>query len=301
VERLHERQDIQERQQEREVMLDWLTPINYAPQQSDLISRRQAGSGQWLLDSKEFKKWACVQEEDGQNQDGQDSINQSELTLFCPGIPGAGKTIISAIVVDDLYMKFQQDSNVGIAYLYCNFKRTEEQELQDLLLSLLKQLAQGRSSIPDAVKLLYDRHNKNLPTRPSLDDISEALCSVIALYNKAFVVIDALDECQVSDGCRSRFLSNIFNLQAQTGVKLFATSRPIPDIERLFTGCLSCEILATDEDVRRYLDNHMFRLPRFVAQSVELQEEVKSEICKAVNGMQVFLSAYKSRRALICS
>jgi hypothetical protein len=34
--------------QGRQTVLDWLTPIDYAAQQSDLISRRQAGTGQWL-------------------------------------------------------------------------------------------------------------------------------------------------------------------------------------------------------------------------------------------------------------
>src|SRR5262245_24103932 len=58
----------------RQTILDWITPINYGPQQNDLISRRQAGTGHWLLDSSEYKKW----------------IQASEI-LFCPGIPGAGK------------------------------------------------------------------------------------------------------------------------------------------------------------------------------------------------------------------
>jgi hypothetical protein len=35
-------------------ILDWLTPINYDPQQSDYLKRRQPGTGQWLLDSAEY-------------------------------------------------------------------------------------------------------------------------------------------------------------------------------------------------------------------------------------------------------
>ena len=47
------------------------------------------------------------------------------------------------------------------------------------------------------------------------------------------------------------------------------------------------EIRATKEDVRRYLDGHMFRLPGFVARSLELQEEIKTDIVKVVDGMYV--------------
>jgi hypothetical protein len=128
VDRLHERQD----DQERGTILDWLTPIDYASQQSDIIGRRQEGTGQWLLNSDEFKN----------------RVNHSNQTLFCPGIPGAGKTMITAIVADYLCTKFQNDASVGIAYLYCNYQPQQEQKPEDLLSSLLKQLAQEQPVVP---------------------------------------------------------------------------------------------------------------------------------------------------------
>ncbi len=124
VDRLNERQDDQERREERQTVLDWLTTIDYAPQQNDFIGRRQVGTGQWLLDSTEFKTWA----------------DTDKQTLFCPGIPGAGKIILTSVVVDELTTRFQNDRSIWIAYLYCNFRRQDEQKAQDLLASLLKQL-----------------------------------------------------------------------------------------------------------------------------------------------------------------
>jgi hypothetical protein len=102
-------------------VLDWLTPVNYGPQQSDFINRRQPGTGQWLLDSPEFQTW----------------LNAENQTLFCPGIPGSGKTILTSIVVDYLYSKCQIDPSIGIAYIYCNFRRQDEQKIDDLTASLL--------------------------------------------------------------------------------------------------------------------------------------------------------------------
>src|SRR6266536_6378666 len=126
VDRLHERQDNQDRRQEHQAILNWLTPIDYAPQQSDFISRRQEGTGEWLLNSDEFQAW----------------LNTSKQTLFCPGMPGAGKTIIASIVVDHVCTRFQKDPSIGIAYIYCNFRQQHDQKPEDILASLLKQLVQ---------------------------------------------------------------------------------------------------------------------------------------------------------------
>ena len=60
--------------QDYQAILNWLTPIDYAPQQSDFVGRRQEGTGKWFLDSAEFHAW----------------VDTNKQTLFCPGIPGAG-------------------------------------------------------------------------------------------------------------------------------------------------------------------------------------------------------------------
>ncbi|KAH7317216.1 hypothetical protein BKA65DRAFT_356795, partial [Rhexocercosporidium sp. MPI-PUGE-AT-0058] len=261
--------------QECRTIVDWLTPIDYGPQHSDYFKSRQPGTGQWLLDSPEFHAW----------------LGTDEQTLFCPGIPGAGKTILTSIVVDYLYSKRQIDPSIGIAYIYCNFRRKDEQKIDDLLASLLKQFIQEQSSVPDSVKTLYNQH-KDRRTRPSLDEICKTLNSAITYYSRAYIVVDALDECQLSNGCRSTFLSNIFSLQAKTGAKLFTTSRPIPDIKELFRGCLSLEILASDEDVGKYLNGHMSQLPKFVLSKPKLREEITTEIVKAVEGMFLLAQLY---------
>jgi hypothetical protein len=47
------------------------------------------------------------------------------------------------------------------------------------------------------------------------------------------------------------------------------------------------EIRASDDDVRRYLDGKMSQLRPFVSRNFALQEEIKTEIIKAVDGMYV--------------
>ena len=251
-------------------VFNWLAPVDYATQQSDHISRRQPGTGQWLLDSPEYQEW----------------LESPGKTLFCPGIPGAGKTILTAIVVDDIYSQSKCDRNVGIAYLYCDFRRQHEQKIEELLANLLKQLAQQQASTPGGVKNLFDQY-KGRPKRPTLDEILSILHSVSILYSRIFIIVDALDECQVTDGCRTRLLSGIFKLQERVRVNIFSTSRYNPEIVEIFKESISLEIRAKDEDVQTYLASHMERLPSFVLSNPNLQNKIKATISKAVDGMYV--------------
>ncbi|KAL9607516.1 MAG: hypothetical protein Q9167_007571 [Letrouitia subvulpina] len=179
-------------------------------------------------------------------------------------MPGAGKTIMASIVADHLCTKYQHDSSIGIVYLFCNFRREEEQKPIDLLANLLKQLIQGLTYIPQSVKTLYEQHE----------------------IIKIFIVIDALDECRLAAGDRQQFLLELFKLQVGNKGSLFATSRFIPEVTKHFAdNSVSIEICATNQDVERYLDGHMSQLPSFVKSSPDSQNEIKTKIVKAVSGM----------------
>jgi hypothetical protein len=213
-------------------------------------------------------------------------LNNDKQTLFCPGIPGAGKTILTSIVVEYLYTKFQKDKDIGIAYLYCNFRRRDEQKVETLLASVLKQLARCLSSLPESVKSLYDSH-MDRQTRPTFNEILSTLQSISALYSRIFIVVDALDECQASNGCRTKLLNELFALQARCGANFFTTSRFIPEIDERFKDSMRLEIRASNQDIQIYLDGHISQLPRCVRRSAELRDEIKAEIIKAVDGMCV--------------
>ncbi|CVK85104.1 related to ankyrin [Fusarium mangiferae] len=245
-------------------ILEWLTPVNYGPQQSDTFSQRQEGTGEWLLSSKEFQDWI-----------------DTGKTLFCPGVPGAGKTILTSIVINELMTRFGDDDTVGIAFIYGNYRQRDEQRLNHLLESLLKQLVQGQYSMPASLKVLYDKHNVG-KTRPSSEEISTTLQSVVALFTRVYIIVDALDELNAIDGCRNRFLEEIFKVQAQGSAKFFATSRFIPEITDKFGGGKTIKIRAQDEDVRSFLDSKISQSGKLLQTH---REKIKSEIAKSVDGM----------------
>ncbi|KAF4215380.1 hypothetical protein CNMCM5878_008086 [Aspergillus fumigatiaffinis] len=230
-------------------LLNWITPDDYSPLQSNYFQRRQAGTGEWLLNSMEFQIW----------------LKTSQETLFCPGIPGAGKTILTSVVINYLTRRTSEDRSLGVAYVYCNFQQKDEQTADRLLLSLLKQLS------------------KRLPTIPGE-------------YSRVFILVDALDECRESENCRRKFLSEIFSLQARCGINIFATSRMNGEIEKLFTNAISLEIRATDHDLEIYLDERM-RLQQLDILDDDTKIEIKQTMVDATGGM--FLLAKLHIKSLI--
>ena len=263
VDRLNKHQDDQELQ----AILNWLSSKDFQAKQSDVFNRCQEDTGQWLLNSSEYQSW----------------ISGAEPILFCPGIPGAGKTMIASIVIHNLQERFPE-KDVGVAYFYCNYKQHAEQTLVNLMTGLLKQLVQKHSPLPDEAKSLYVRHDSGR-TRPSIQEISNAILSVAGSLSRVYVIIDALDECTRTERTRSRLLNELFILQAQTNISLLVTSRFIPEIEAEFKGKMFLKIRASDEDVKKYLETHMKDLPACISRDPSLQDDIKTEIAKAADGM----------------
>lgn len=268
---LRDRYDQREASEEEKRILSWLTRTDYTSQQDDYIKLRQPDTGEWFLNAPEFISW----------------LQGDEQMLFCPGIPGAGKTVLAATVIQHLTDRFHNDPTVGRAYIYYNFRRKDEQKLDDLLASLLKQLSETRHALPNVVKELYERCMGRGTTRPSTHELFEVLQSVSASYSRVFIVVDALDECHNSDGCRREFLSHLFALQSHSNANILVTSRPLPEIVEHFEEGAQLEIRATDDDIRKYLKGHMAQLAKCVTERPDLQAEIITAIVKVVSGMCV--------------
>ncbi|KAF2453530.1 hypothetical protein BDY21DRAFT_424471, partial [Lineolata rhizophorae] len=246
-------------------LLEWISPADYPAQQSDIINRRQQGTGQWFLDAPEVATW----------------LREAKRTLFCPGIPGAGKTMVAAIAVDQL-LKSVQNSSVGVAYVYCNYKAQEEQDASSLLAAILKQLVQAQPSTSEPVERLHKKYSTQ-GTKPSLDEVFGALRDVLTHYSAVHIVIDALDECRDND--RDQFLAKLRDLQAGRDLRLMVTSRFITEIEDGFREALRLEVRASNEDVKRFVAGQICRLPRCIRRDPALQDMVQEKVAEAADGM----------------
>ena len=147
VDSLHSRQQAaaqksqyREYQERKQALLAKLTTIDFEATHTDISSRRAKSTGQWLLESPVYNSWRS---------------KLSPSIMWCPGIPGAGKTVLASLIIDSLRgpemtrkCSDPQQACNGVAGIYCNYK--SPQTTENLLGSLLQQLLLPLTSISDS-------------------------------------------------------------------------------------------------------------------------------------------------------
>ena len=96
---------------------------------------------------------------------------------------------------------------------------------------------------------LLERQRENL-NNPSLKELSRTLSDVARAKANAYLVVDALDE--LAD---RKALIPILRELAKAGIKVFVTSRDIPDIRDAFRTERNIEIQASRSDLENFVAN----------------------------------------------
>lgn len=117
-----------------------------------------------------------------------------------------------------------------------------------------------------------------------MEELLKTLHTVAALYARVFLVVDAVDECQ-ADGTRKLFVQSIFDLQAQTSISILGTCRHDTEVQQTFRNSAVLEIHARIQDIERYIDGNMHKLPDFVESRHDLSSKIKKQIVDRVDGM----------------
>lgn len=214
---------------------------------------------------------------------------------LCPGLPGAGKTVMASIVKFHLDERMM-DSNHPTAVLYFNYKRhLEDHDHRALLLAVLAQFLFRSEKVPDHLQKMFDRRPRE-PLR--MNDTISVLESLVQSSQKSFLIMDALDEFYDDDGARSRFLHLIQRLQASGNLSIMMTARPHltddPAISKWSNATI--QIKASDDDLHTYLDDKICGFP-YLPEDFELRVSIADRIDCGSLGWNV--SAYFSFQ-LIC-
>ena len=204
------------------------------------------------------------------------------------------KSLSRSFLIHYLQSSFEHQ-DIGIAYIYCDYNKTERQTPVNLIADLLRQLVIELSltkakseSIQARLKALYESSIvQNL--RPTVNECTGLLREVIKCFPKVFVVIDALDECPEAREVRYTLLKEIKTLQPQVG--LLITSRYIPNIAWHLQKATQLEVKASNQDIKNYLVERLHELRNtdcLLRKEIGLHDIIVKIILEKASGMLVF-------------
>ncbi|RMZ72366.1 ankyrin repeat [Pyrenophora seminiperda CCB06] len=264
---------------ERNNILAWLSSLDFGKKQRDTHNRHCNGTGNWFLDAEMFKQWLN---------------NTQNSTLWCSGIPGAGKSIMTSVAISHVE-EHTDRRDVAIAYVYCSYTDSQLQSEIELISSLTRQLIEQTHPIPLEVKTYRDRwiEKRSYPTQ---EDRVSLIKDIALRFSKTYIFVDALDECPEQN--RNAFLHMLRMLEPFT--RLFITSRPHLELQTRFTNLSRIEITASHSDIQVYLESEIStssRMSLLTAKDPTLKAEIIDTISRKSEGM--FLVAH-FQVALIC-
>ena len=315
VERIESRQGIAQEKKQRSMILGWLTPLQVTTAHESISKRPEQGSGRWFLTSSIFRSW----------QSGAYKL------LWCPGIRKSLLDIVAfhqqsnsnvqpvrerllwrifhrllwwplkfadncrSIVVEHIRhqrtKKEVLNKEVGVAMMYLKYT-DHQQTLENILGSFLVQLAQDHEPLPLFLRDLYERH-RAYGTSPTLSDLSIALSDISNLYQRIYVILDALDEC--TDDVRWELMEKLREIEPE--VHLLVTSRDLDSIEEELHEFQRLEIKANKADMELFIDHHIQKnknLRRIVQKSPTMSDDIKVAVVTTAEDMYSSLQLSKT-------
>ncbi len=255
-------------------LAEWLAPDDYINHQNDTFAGVQQGTGAWFLQSDEYRSW----------------MERPGHSLVLSGIPGAGKTCLASIIVDDLRNLFANDTSILILYFYNSFRRERGQTATAIISCLLRQAFLQNPGAGRPVHDLYEEHlKKGRRSEPSLTELLDALGAMLNVCSRSFLVFDALDECSVIGedyrGERNLIMEALSSLQRESRTSILLTTRPTQDDLTMLDKVTRLMVRANDKDIAAYVALRLDKSKKDMFRKAEFREKVQSKILESAQGM----------------
>lgn len=152
--------------------------------------------------------------------------------FWLSGIPGAGKTVLTAAIIDDLSLR-RQPSQTGVRFFFCEYDNQTTLLTRNILGCLARQhltVETLSDSLEARIRTLIEG------TLSDVDALKDLLQESLGTLGTHFIVIDGFDECSVQD---RNMILGVLNRITQTSssvLKMFLSSRQdvATNIEQIF-------------------------------------------------------------------
>ncbi|RYP43265.1 hypothetical protein DL768_010007 [Monosporascus sp. mg162] len=182
-------------------------------------------SSNWILEHEDFQRWRN---------------NDEARLLWIKGDPGKGKTMLLIAIVDELEKQLaHQGPSAALSYFFCQGTNKDLNNAAAVLRGLVYLLGSKYPSLVSHLRKRYDNaRSKLFKDANAFFALSEVLEDMLrdTSLSRAYIVIDALDECGMSDE-HGTDLPRLLKFIAQHSsvsphVKWVISSRNRPDIEQ---------------------------------------------------------------------
>ena len=248
------------------------------PRRNHDMSRklRHPNTGLWLLELPKFKYW----------------LTTTNAILWLYGIPGAGKTVLASLVIDEILLK--TNSSIAAAYFYCDYKDLATQEPHKILRSLAQQLAKQDEQSFAKVQDFYNVHgqDRKSPVDYEPEDLCHLITDIATDYDSVMIIVDGLDECGKNAGLVTELLSSLNDDEGDADLKTLFLSRDEFDIREILCDCPSVSIAAQGNDLRLYVGAEIeirTRKKKLNIKTPGLKEHVMKELVEGAEGMYVLV------------
>lgn len=171
-----------------------------------------------------------------------------------------------------------------MAYLYLHYKQSHS--LSDLLGSIVRQIVQDDTKLPESLIKDFQRHKNRGNEPPSHLDLSIMIAQLVQ-QKPIYIVVDGLDECPFDTRQQLILLLQPHGFQ-DLKLNLLITSRLLDDFETLARGFERINIRADFRDVDLFIDREFDSdayLQEFSEQDPTLRDDVKKAIRLKCDGM----------------
>jgi NACHT domain len=236
---------------------------------TDACGLHEPETGKWLLRSPDYQNWK----------------GGSNRFLWLHGIPGAGKTVLSSHIIEDVkgHCKSSPTEQYGWTFYYCYFLR-EQDETTHFLRWILNQLCRQCNHIPE---ILLEHYNDGI--QPSLKILLGALTTLVLRFSRVFVVIDALDESKNRSSIL-KLLTTIAEDHEFANVNLLVLSRNEIGIGKAIKSIstdISLSNSLVDEDIELYIQKELQDNAKFGRWTPALKSGVAAALTSGANDMYV--------------
>ncbi|KAK9772020.1 putative Ankyrin repeat protein [Seiridium cardinale] len=259
-----------EENEERRRVLDYFMKSEPQRGYETSLSLRHPRTGLWLLRLPQVQTW----------------LDLPGSMIWLTGIPGAGKTVLAASIIEAALGRSSE--KIAVGFFFCDYKDETTHVTANVLGALVSQLAiQSDAAYALLAQYYQDLHpSRGLARSPTVDGLQDLLTDIAKLFDHTFLIVDGLDEC-------GKHTDDVVDaLEACAQVDKVSTALLSRD-ENNIRNCLdndfeNIEISAHDEDITEYVTSEIeerIRTKRIRIRDPSLKGEILHRLVDGASGM----------------